>query len=140
MLSRATFVAPDYFVVFADNEHRIVGFYYKFLGDVREESADALEQIFLDFEKQISRYSCFMCFAILAAAAEGNHFNSLNKIIELFHCTIHKEEIKKAEFECLTVKSRIAIFLMKKEMYRLAFYFLNLVKKFKCLKRGGRSE
>ena len=33
-----------------------------------------------DFEEQISRYSCFMCFAILASAAEGGHFKSLTEI------------------------------------------------------------
>ena len=27
-----------------------------------------------DFDKQLCRYSCFMCFAILASAAEGNYY------------------------------------------------------------------
>ena len=34
----------------------------------------------LDFEEQICRYSTFMCFAILASAAEGNHLKSINDI------------------------------------------------------------
>ena len=87
-----------------------------------------------DFDEQISRYSCFMCFAILAAAAEGNHFNAINKIKDLILNSLHKEEIQKAEFERVSLKSRIAIKLMKKQKIRTAFYFLNLCKKIKNIK------
>ncbi len=90
-----------------------------------------------DFEKQISRYSCFMCFAILAAAAEGNHFNSVGKLKELILSSLHKEEIKKAYFENVTFKSRIAISLMKKQKIRLAFYFLYFCKELKRMRKGG---
>lgn len=93
-----------------------------------------------DFNEQISRYSCFMCFAILAAAAEGNHFSSIKKIKELIRNSIHKEEIVKAQFNKITVKSRIAIFLMKKHAIRLAFYFLYLCKEIKRIGKGGSSE
>ena len=89
-----------------------------------------------DFDAQIARYSCFMCFAILAAAAEGNHFSAIEKIRELVLNSLHKEEIEKAEFENITVKSRIAISLMKKQKYKTAFYFLNFCKKIKNLKKG----
>ena len=34
----------------------------------------------VDWEQQLCRYSCFMCFAILAAAAEGNHVKSIKAI------------------------------------------------------------
>ena len=91
-----------------------------------------------DFEEQIARYSCFMCFAILAAAAEGNHFNSITKLKNLMLGSLHKEEIKKAYFENITLKSRIAIALMKKEKIRLAFYFLYLCKELKRIRKGGR--
>ena len=91
-----------------------------------------------DFEEQISRYSCFMCFAILAAAAEGNHFDAIEKIIDLIKNSLHKEEIKKAWFENISLKSRIAIFLMKKQQFKLAFYFLNFCKKLKDLRKGGK--
>lgn len=90
-----------------------------------------------DFDEQISRYSCFMCFAILAAAAEGNHFNSIGKLKELILDSLHKEEIKKACFEKITFKSRIAIFLMKKQKIRLAFYFLYFCKELKRMRKGG---
>ncbi len=89
-----------------------------------------------DFDEQISRYSCFMCFAILAAAAEGNHFNSARKLKELILGSLHKEEIKKAYFENVTFKSRIAISLMKKQKIILAFYFLYFCKELKLMRKG----
>ena len=91
-----------------------------------------------DFDEQISRYSCFMCFAILAAAAQGNHFNSIKKLKELILSSLHKEEIQKAYFESVTFKSRITIFLMKKQKIRLAFYFLYFCKELKRLRKGDK--
>lgn len=89
-----------------------------------------------DFEEQISRYSCFMCFAILAAAAQGNHFNCIKEIKQLIKNSVHNEEIKKARFENITMKSKIAISLMKRQHISLAFYFLFLCKEIKRIKRG----
>ena len=89
-----------------------------------------------NFEAQISRYSCFLCFAILASAAEGGHFKSLGEIKRLILNSLHKEEIKKADFSEITVKTRISVFLMKRNMIRLAFYFLFLCKQIKSLKKG----
>ena len=91
-----------------------------------------------DFDAQISRYSCFMCFAILAAAAEGDHFSAIPKIKALIENSIHDGEIQKAKFEKLTIKSHIAIYLMKKRNIPLAFRFLNLCKEIKRIGKGGR--
>ena len=91
-----------------------------------------------DFEQQIARYSCFMCFAILAAAAEGNHFDAAYKLKKLISDSLHKEEIRKAYFEKITFKSRIAIFLMKRQKIRLAFYFLYLCKELKRIRKGDK--
>ncbi len=87
----------------------------------------------IDFEKQLCRYSCFMCFAILALAAEGNHFKSISELKKNIINSSHKEKILCAEFENISLKSRISIFLMKKKCYRLAFYFLNLCKFIKSI-------
>lgn len=92
-----------------------------------------------DFEAQIARYSCFMCFAILALAAEGGHFKSLGEIRRLILNSLHKEEIKKASFVDLTAKTRISVFLMKRNMIRATFYFLFFCKQIKSLKKGRRS-
>ena len=93
-----------------------------------------------DFEAQIARYSCFMCFAVLALAAQGNHFSSAKPIKELIKNSLHREEIKKAKFKNITIKSRIAIFLMKKECIKPAFYFLYLCKEIKRIRKGEKSE
>lgn len=90
-----------------------------------------------DFDKQLCRYSWFMCFAILAAAAEGGHFKSLREIEHNIADSLHSEKIPNAEFENISVKSRISLFLMKKGHYGTAFRFLNLCKVIKTiLKRG----
>ena len=84
-----------------------------------------------DFDEQICRYSCFMCFAILAAAAEGNHFKYMNEIADNMEHSIHKALIDRAKFENITPKSAIAVFLIKKRFYCAAFCFLNLCKNIK---------
>ena len=90
-----------------------------------------------DFEDQLCRYSCFMCFAILAAAAEGNYFKSIKTIKENISNSSHAEKIRCAQFENITLKSKIAIFLMKRKCYGTAFYFLNLCKKIKNIIKKG---
>jgi glycosyltransferase involved in cell wall biosynthesis len=90
-----------------------------------------------DFREQLCRYSCFMCFAILAAAAEGNYFNSINAIKENIINSQHLGNIRRAEFENISFKSRISIFLMKKNCYKTAFYFLNMCKNIKRALRKG---
>ncbi|MBE7038671.1 MAG: glycosyltransferase family 2 protein [Ruminococcaceae bacterium] len=90
-----------------------------------------------DFNKQLCRYSCFMCFTILASAAEGSYFKSIKSIKENIINSIHGEKIACAEFEDISVKSRISVFLMKKKCYKTAFYFLNLCKCIKKLVKKG---
>lgn len=90
-----------------------------------------------DFDQQICRYSCFMCFAILAAAAEGHHFKSIKAIRESIIHSSHGEKIAHAEFADISLKSRISIFLMKKNCYKTAFYFLNLCKRIKTILMKG---
>ena len=95
----------------------------------------------VEFEEQLCRYSCFMCFAILASAAEGNHFKSIKELKGNIINSLHNEKISKAKFENITVKSRISIFLMKKKCYKIAFCFLNLCKIMKIvLKRRPSNE
>ena len=90
-----------------------------------------------DFEEQLCRYSCFMCFTILASAAEGNHFKSIKSIRENIINSLHGEKIPYARFEKISIKSKISVFLMKKNCYKTAFYFLNLCKNIKkVLKKG----
>ena len=90
-----------------------------------------------DFEEQLCRYSCFMCFAILAAAAEGGYFKSIKDIKRNIMNSLHNEKIQSAKFENISIKSRIAIFLMKKKCYRTAFCFLNICKIIKTILGKG---
>ena len=92
-----------------------------------------------EFDAQIARYSCFMCFVILASAAEGGHFSALKELRRLILNSLHMEEIRKAHFSNITVKTRISVFLMKRKMFRSAFYFLFICKQIKSL-RGGRKS
>lgn len=90
-----------------------------------------------DFDEQIARYSCFMCFAILAAAAEGTHFRYLEEIRSLIINSVNNDLIKKAYFRKITIKTRISMWLMKKEWIKTAFYFLYFIGKVKrFLKKG----
>lgn len=91
----------------------------------------------VDFEEQLCRYSCFMCFAILASAAEGGYFKSINAIKENILDSIHGEMIRRSKFDDISIKSRITVFLMKKKRYRTAFYFLNLCKSIKRILGKG---
>ena len=98
------------------------------------------ENIPLDWEEQISRYSCYMCFAILASAAEGGHFKSVRELKALILNSVHRDLIQKAQFDKITIKSRITIFMMKRQWIYLAFYFLYLCKEIKRMGRRGKRE
>lgn len=94
-------------------------------------------EILSDYNEQVCRYSCFMCFAILAAAAEKNHFESIDVIKKNIINSLHNEKIPHAEFEKISLKSRISIFFMQKKCYKSAFYFLNFCKIIKTVLKKG---
>ena len=90
-----------------------------------------------DFKAQLCRYSCFMCFTVLAAAAEGDCFKYADQLKNNIINSLHNEKIPYAEFENISVKSRIAVALMKKKLYKTAFYFLNLCRQVKRFIKKG---
>lgn len=90
-----------------------------------------------DFDAQLSRYYAFMCFAILAAAAEGGHFECID---ELRDKIVHSDEfsyIRQAQFAHITMKTRIGMYLMKQKRVKLLFYFLNACKRIKTIRKKG---
>ena len=95
------------------------------------------EGILSDYDEQKSRYSCFMCFAILAAAAEKGKLSYATELKKNILESGHYKRIKKAQFGNITVKSRIAISLMKKKMLITAFVFLSLCDKIKRILKKG---
>ncbi len=99
---------------------------------INEICSNNMEKV-VDFEEQLYRYSCFMCFAILASAAEGNHFKSIKEIRGNIINSSHNEKILSAKFENISLKSKITVFLMKKKCYNTAFWFLNICKIIKFL-------
>ncbi len=103
---------------------------------INEISKNDMEKV-VDFNEQLCRYSCFMCFTILASAAEGNHFKSIKAIKENIINSLHNEKILCAEFDNISIKSKISIFFMKKNCYRTVFYFLNLCKNIKKILKKG---
>lgn len=90
-----------------------------------------------DYDEQLARYSCFMCFAILAAAAEGGHFCHLREIRTLILNSANRELIRKARFDKLTLKTKIGVMLMKQGHIRTAFYFLYTIGAMKRILRKG---
>ena len=90
-----------------------------------------------DFEEQIARYSCYMCFAIVAGAAERGQFENLDEIESFIINSIHKKEIEKASFDSMSPKSRIAVGLLKKGKIKSAFRFLYMCGKIKRIIRKG---
>ncbi len=103
---------------------------------IREISTENIKKV-ADFEAQLCRYSCFMCFTVLAAAAEGGYFNSIKAIRENIMHSVHNKKIPLAKFEDVSLKSRITISLMQKQQYAAAFYFLHLCKRIKTVLRKG---
>lgn len=84
-----------------------------------------------DFNEQLCRYSAFMCFAILAAAAEGGYKESVKELSGYILNSVNHSCIEKASFKRITPKSKITIFLMKQQYYKAAFYFLFFCKRIK---------
>jgi hypothetical protein len=88
-----------------------------------------------DFREQLCRYSCFMCFTVLAAAAEGGHKESLSEIEKKILSSRHAGCIRDAVFGHITPKSRLAISMMKRENYRGAYLVLRFGKLLRNLLR-----
>lgn len=94
-----------------------------------------------DYEEQFSRYCCFMCFALLASAAEGNAIEMLEDLKAVILNSDFVDELSKADFEGISFKSIIAIFLLKRKKIKLSFYFLYFCKVIKnVLKKGERES
>ncbi len=85
----------------------------------------------VDFKEQFSRYYCFMCFALLASAADGNALKKIGEIESIILNSEFADELTKAEFEGISIKSRISVFLLKRKQVKISFYFLYICKEIK---------
>lgn len=84
-----------------------------------------------DLSGGISRYSLYMTLSILAAAAEGKHFNASGTLKRLIKNSVLEFENKRAKFDRVTPKSAAAMYLIKHNAVKTAFIFLYLCK---CVK------
>ncbi len=86
-----------------------------------------------DGREQFSRYCCYMCFALLAFAAEEKAFKKIGELEDIILNSEFADEIIKAEFDKISIKSSIAIFLLKRKQIKIAFYFLYICKEIKTI-------
>lgn len=89
----------------------------------------------LDFKEQISRYSFYMCLALLASAAESGLFGCVGEVKKAIMTSALYEEVKKAKFGRISPKSKITHILLKVGAVRTAFLFLYVCG---VLKRAAR--
>ena len=84
-----------------------------------------------DFNEQLLRYFCFMCFAIIAAAAENGRYDELPHMKRILSRSVYGMMLIEASFADITLKSRIAVRLIQKNHIAAAFRFLSLCKSVK---------
>ena len=101
-----------------------------YINDIKQTKPD-------DFSEQLCRYSAFMTFAIFAQAAEEGRFESLDTVKNNIVNSVNMSKIQNAQFDKITIKSRIGISLMKNKHFKTAFYFLNVCKKIKKILNKG---
>lgn len=93
-----------------------------------------------DYKGQFSRYCCFMCFSLLASAAEGNAFEKIEELKDIILNSDFVDEFENVEFEEISLKSRISIFLLQRKQIKLLFYFLYICKVIKNVLKKGKRE
>lgn len=91
-----------------------------------------------DFDRQTERYGAFMCFAFLNDAAGGGCFNCLKEIREQTRRPILLECLQHAEFEKISLKTRITFFLLRRKRILPAYCLLSLCRRMKNRFRGKK--
>lgn len=91
------------------------------------ERLKALKGVPEDFACQIARYGAFMCFVMLVSAAQcGLSAPERRQLCLELRRPVLRQQILDARFSGITLKSRIAMFLMKRDMTVPAYRFLKL--------------
>lgn len=79
---------------------------------------EALEQIdgsaVKNFQAQIDRYGCFSCFVLLASAARAGAFQQIGQIRNAMEQPVLRRAIQSAHFQHLSLKTRVALFLLRR--------------------------
>lgn len=83
-----------------------------------------------EFKAAVCRYAVFMFFVLFASAAKEGSKEVVSLAETVFPGT-YAESFKKAGFSGITVKSKIAISLLKIRLFRSAYLFLRICSKLK---------
>jgi len=95
------------------------------------------------FSERIDRYTSFTCFVLMERTAGAKAFRQLDWVKRRMADPVIREGLSRARFTKLKAKRRVALFFMKRDMFRAAYLFLrgcHVVKAPACavLERLGR--
>lgn len=79
-----------------------------------------------DFRDQIDRYSMAMCFWLLQRMVDQRSYGSVKKLGVYINHPLFRNHITKAKFGKTTIKTRIAIELIKRNRLKGAYVFLSI--------------
>lgn len=86
-----------------------------------------------DYSEQVDRYGCFSCFVLLVTAAQTGAAHRLGQIKKALREPALQETISRAEFQNQTIKTRLALFLLKKNWIHLDYWMLWACERLKAL-------
>lgn len=77
-----------------------------------------------DFDKQIDRYVMLVSFCLLLSAVGAHGYRELSNIRLQMNRPVFREHILRAQFDEITLKTRITYLFIKKNCIRAAYWFL----------------
>ena len=86
-----------------------------------------------ELSAQIDRYGCFSCFVLLVTAAHTGAARRLRQIKEALQDPVLQETISRAAFQNQTVKTRLALFLLRRNWIYLDYWMLWACERLKAL-------
>lgn len=91
-----------------------------------------------DFGRQLRRYGAFMCFTLMIHAVNDGRFADLGAIRRQMKRPVLKGCIRQAQFREISLKTRTAFFMMKKNWTLLCYLFLRACRGMKAALRSVR--
>lgn len=91
-----------------------------------------------DFDMQILRYGAYMCFTLMIHAVNDGQLCRIGEIRQAMKRPLLRECIAKARFKGISLKAEITYFLLKRNLFLVAYLFLLFCKKIKGIWKGRR--
>lgn len=118
--------------------HTIMYFYrvhqqsvsHRFRMELYDQMADTiyyferLETPIADFTQQIDRYAMLMAFCLMLTALDAGASGQLSAIRQSMNRPVFRDHIRRAQFDQITIKTRITYFLYRRSCVRMAYWFL----------------